>query len=169
MPEKVQVIIEKHLQHQRGLFHNFIDFKKACYRVCHADLWQVLRNFNVEEGLGQAAQALQENSRSAVLLDSQLEKFFKTTPVGDGNLHDSSTSHVTTADPKLSLGAPRRVDDAVVGRGNSGWTTQKSRHRCPCQNCTQGPPAGKIGRGSLLNRPSCPTTTQVRLQEIPSG
>ena len=27
---------------------------------------------------------------------------------------------------------------------------------CPCQNCSQGPPAEKTGRGSLLNRPSCP-------------
>ena len=28
------------------------------------------------------------------------------------------------------------------------------------QNCPKGPPAGKTGRGSLLNRPSCPPTTQ---------
>ena len=33
---------------------------------------------------------------------------------------------------------------------------KKSGHPCPCQNCSQGPPAEKTGRGSLLNRPSCP-------------
>ena len=48
-----RVIIEKHLQHQRDLFHNFIDFKKAFDRVWHAGLWQVLRSFNIEEGLVQ--------------------------------------------------------------------------------------------------------------------
>ena len=30
-----RVIIEKHLQHQRDLFHNFIDFKKAFDRAWH--------------------------------------------------------------------------------------------------------------------------------------
>ena len=45
---------EKHLQHQRDLFHNFKDFKKAFDRVWHAGLWQVLRSFNTEDGLVQA-------------------------------------------------------------------------------------------------------------------
>ena len=73
-----RVIIEKHLQHQRDLFHNFIDFKKAFYRVWHAGLWQVLRSCNIEEGYVQAIQALYENSSSAVLLNSQLGEFFQT-------------------------------------------------------------------------------------------
>ena len=29
----------------------------------------------------------------------------------------------------------RRVGDDVVGRGRAGWTTSKSGHPCPCQNC----------------------------------
>ena len=74
----------------------------------------------------------------------------------DGNLRGSGMSHATTASPKLSFRAPRRVDDAVVGRGNGGWTTSKCGHPCPCQNCPQEPPAEKTGRGSLLNCPSCP-------------
>ena len=52
------VITEKHLQHQRDLFHNFIDFEKAFDRLWHAGLWEVLRSFNIEEGLVQTAQAL---------------------------------------------------------------------------------------------------------------
>ena len=72
-------IIEKHLQRQRDLFQNFIDFKKALDRVWHADLWQVFRSFNTDEELVQAIQALYENSSSAVLLNSQLREFFKTT------------------------------------------------------------------------------------------
>ena len=53
----------------------------------------------------------------------------------DGNLHGSGMSHATTASPKPSFRAPWRVGDAVVGRGNAGWTTSKSGHPCPCQNC----------------------------------
>ena len=65
-------------------------------------------------------------------------------------------SHVTTASPKPSFRASGRMGDAVVGRGNSGWTTSQSGHPCPCQNHSQGPRAEKTGRGSPLIRPSCP-------------
>ena len=44
----------------------------------------------------------------------------------------------------------------VVSSGNAGWTTSKSGHPCLCQNYSQGPPAEKTGRGSLLNHLSCP-------------
>ena len=42
-------------------------------------MWQVLRSFIAKEGLVQTIQALYENSSSAVLLNSQLGEFFKTT------------------------------------------------------------------------------------------
>ena len=73
-----RVLIEKHLQHQRDLFHNFIDFKKAFDRVWHDGLWTVLRGFGVEEGLVEIIQALYEHSSSAVLLNNQLGEFFRT-------------------------------------------------------------------------------------------
>ena len=44
-------ITEKHL-HQRDLFDNFIDSKKAFDIVWHAGLWQVLRGFNIEDDFG---------------------------------------------------------------------------------------------------------------------
>ena len=62
-----RINIEKHLQNQRDLFHNFIDFKKAFDRVWHTGLWQVLRSFNIDEGLVQAIQALYQSFSSAVL------------------------------------------------------------------------------------------------------
>ena len=74
-----RVTIEKHLQHQRNLFHSFIDFQKAFDRVWHAGLGQVLRSLNIAKGLVQAIQTLYETSSSAVLLNSQLRVFFKTT------------------------------------------------------------------------------------------
>ena len=57
--------------------------------------------------------------------------------------------------PKPSFRVPWKVGDTVVGRGNAGLTL-KSGHSCPCQNCSQRPPAKKTGRGSLLSRLSCP-------------
>ena len=37
-----RVIIAKHIEHQRSLYHNFIDFKKAFDRVCYDSLWKVI-------------------------------------------------------------------------------------------------------------------------------
>ena len=74
-----RIIMEKHLQHQRDLFHNFIDFKKAFDRVWHEGLWHVLRGFGIEEGLIQVIQALYNSASSAVLLNSDIGDFFKTT------------------------------------------------------------------------------------------
>ena len=71
-------------------------------------------------------------------------------------------SHATTASLQLSPRAHWRVGDVVVGRRNAGWTTSKSGHSCPCQNCSYGLPAEKTGRGSLLNRP-------LRLPDDPVG
>ena len=73
-----RIMMEKHLQHQRDLLHNFIDFKKAFDRVWHEGLWQVLRNFGIEEGLIQTIQALYNTSSSAVLLNNQIGDYFKT-------------------------------------------------------------------------------------------
>ena len=73
-----------------------------------------------------------------------------------GHLHGSGMSHVTPASPKPSFREPWREGDTVVGRGKAGWTTSKSGHPFPCQNCSQGPPAVNTGRGPLLTRPSCP-------------
>ena len=71
--------------------------------------------------------------------------------------------HVTRHDSlsKSTLQGTLEVGDAVVGRGNAGWTTPKSGHNGPCQNRSQGPPAEKTGRGPLLNRPSCPPDDPV--------
>ena len=74
-----RILMEKHLQHQRDLCHNFIDFKKAFDRVWHKGLWQVLRNFGIEEGLIQTIEALYNTSSSAVLLNNEVGEYFKTT------------------------------------------------------------------------------------------
>ena len=52
----VRVVIQKHLQHRRDLFHSFKDFKKTFDRIFHASPQKL-----------QSIQALYENSSSAVL------------------------------------------------------------------------------------------------------
>ena len=74
-----RVLIEKYLQHQRDLFHNFIHFKKAFDWVWHDGLWHVLRGFNIEKGLIQVIQTLYDHTTSAVLLNNQLGEFFQMT------------------------------------------------------------------------------------------
>ena len=39
----IRILIEKCLQHQQDLDHNFIDFRKAFDRVWHEGLWHVMR------------------------------------------------------------------------------------------------------------------------------
>ena len=53
-----RVIIAKHLEHQRSLYHNFIDFKKAFDRVCHDSLWKVLIGGTIDGGFIKVIQAL---------------------------------------------------------------------------------------------------------------
>ncbi|GFR77564.1 endonuclease-reverse transcriptase [Elysia marginata] len=74
-----RILIEKHMQHQRDLFHNFIDFKKAFDRVWHNGLWHVLRGFNIDEGLVKTIESLYMNSNPAVFLKNTIGNSFKTT------------------------------------------------------------------------------------------
>ena len=72
--------------------------------------------------------------------------------------HGSGMSHATTVCPKPSSGTSWRMDDAMVSRGNAGWTTSKRAYPCPYWKHLQGPPPEKTGRGYLryVNCPSCP-------------
>ena len=60
------------------MFHSCRVFRKAPERDWHEGLWQVLKSFNIDEGLAQAIQVLHNSSR-AVLMNSQLGEFYKTT------------------------------------------------------------------------------------------
>ncbi|KAL8607179.1 hypothetical protein ACOMHN_009573 [Nucella lapillus] len=74
----IRILIEKHLQHQRDLFHNFIDFKKAFDRVWHDGLWQVMRNYNIDSNIIDVIKVLYNDSKSAVLLNDQIGEYFRT-------------------------------------------------------------------------------------------
>lgn len=46
-----RIFVEKHLQHQKDMFHKFVDLKKAFDHVWHDGLWQILREFNLDNGI----------------------------------------------------------------------------------------------------------------------
>ena len=74
-----RVITEKYMQHQQELYHNFIDFRKAFDRVWHAGLWNIMRNYNIDEGLIETIETLYSNATSAVLVNNEIGEFFATT------------------------------------------------------------------------------------------
>ena len=145
-----------------------------------AGLWQVLRSFNIEKKFVQAIQALYENSSSAVLLNSQLGEFFKSTvgvrqgcllspilfnlfleKIMQEILHDHHTSIFIGGKP--ITGAADDID--AIGGSNSELQDLTNRFvdRATAsgmevsteksKNMTIS--TNKTGKGSLLNRPSC--------------
>ena len=57
-----RILVEKHIEHDLKLYHNFIDYKKAFNRVWHEVLWNVMRKFNIEERLSCLIESLYKNS-----------------------------------------------------------------------------------------------------------
>ena len=43
----LRIISEKYAQHNKPLYHVFIDFKKAFDRVWHEALWSSMNRFNI--------------------------------------------------------------------------------------------------------------------------
>ena len=52
------ILCEKYLQHQKDLYHVFIDYKKAFDRVWHAALWATMKKYNISTNLIQVIKNL---------------------------------------------------------------------------------------------------------------
>ena len=74
----LRILCEKHLQHQRNIYHVFIDFKKAFDRVWHEALWATMKKFNISGKLFETIQSLYENAMSAVLVQGNTGEWFHT-------------------------------------------------------------------------------------------
>ena len=74
----LRILCEKHLQHQRNIYHVFIDFKKAFDRVWHEALWATMKKFNISGKLIETIQSLYENAMSAVLVQGTTGEWFHT-------------------------------------------------------------------------------------------
>ena len=75
----LRLLVEKHLEHQKELYHNFIDFKKAFDRVWHEGLWRVLKEYNIDNRLIEVIKSLYGEATSAVLMNGNVGDFFPTT------------------------------------------------------------------------------------------
>ena len=73
------ILCEKYLQHQQGLYHVFIDFKKAFDRVWYAALWATMKKYNIHTNPIQVIKNLYNNATSAVLFNSSIGDWFQTT------------------------------------------------------------------------------------------
>ena len=75
----LRTLYEKHLQYQQSLYHVFIDFKKAFDKVWHAALWATMRKYNIGPKLVRTIEHLYDNATSAVIFNSSLRDWFRTT------------------------------------------------------------------------------------------
>ena len=80
----LRILCEKHLQHQRNIYHMFIDFKKAFDRVWHEALWATMKKFNISGKLIETIQSLYENAMSAVLVQGTTGEWFHTSVGSSG-------------------------------------------------------------------------------------
>ena len=75
----LRILCEKYIQHQQDHYHVFIDFKKAFDRVWRAALWATTKKDNISANLIQVIKNLYDNATSAVLFNSGIGDWFRTT------------------------------------------------------------------------------------------
>ena len=74
-----RIHMEKHIENNKDVYHNFIDFKKAFDRVWHKGLWQSMYNFGISQDIIETIESLYSSSTSAVLINNVTGSFFNTT------------------------------------------------------------------------------------------
>ena len=75
----LSILCEKYLQHQLDLYHVFIDFKKAFDRLWHAVLLTNMKRYNISTNLIQFINNLYNKANSAILFNSSIGDWFRTT------------------------------------------------------------------------------------------
>ena len=75
----LRILGEKYLQHQQDFYHVFIDLKKAFDRVWHAALLSTMKKYNISTNLIQVTKNLCNKATSAVLFNSSIRGWFRTT------------------------------------------------------------------------------------------
>ena len=75
----LRIHCEKYLQHQKDLYHFFVDFKKALGWVWHAALWATMKKHNISTNLIRVIKNLYDKATSAVLFNSSTGDWFQTT------------------------------------------------------------------------------------------
>ena len=94
----LRILSEKYLQHQQGLYHVFIDFKKAFDMVWHAALLATMKKYNISKNLIQVIKNLYDKDASAVLFNSSIGDWIPTTVGIRQGCRLSSTCLLYTSD-----------------------------------------------------------------------
>ena len=75
----LRILCDKYFQHQQDLYHAIIDFKKAFDRIWHAALWANMKKHNISTNLIRVIKNLYDKATSAVLFNSSIGDWFRTT------------------------------------------------------------------------------------------
>ena len=75
----LRILFERYLQHQQDLYLVLIDFKKAFDRVWHAALWATVKKYNISANLMRVIKKHYDKATSAVLFNSGIGDWFRTT------------------------------------------------------------------------------------------
>ena len=75
----LRILCEKSFQDQQDLYHVSIYFKKAFDRVWHAALWANMKKYNISTNFIRVIKNLYDKSTSAVLFNSSIGDWFRTT------------------------------------------------------------------------------------------
>ena len=91
----LRILCEKYFQHQQDLYHVFIDFKKALNRVWQAALLATIKKYNISANLIRVIKHLHVKTTSAVLFNSSISDWFRTTVESDRDVysHPPSSTH----------------------------------------------------------------------------
>ena len=82
----IRRILEGAVDKQLSIYITFIDFKKAFDSIDRKTMFDILRHYGIPMKMVKATQTIYNNSRSAILVDSQLtEGFYVTTSVLQGD------------------------------------------------------------------------------------
>ena len=73
------IIMEKHIEIEKNVYHNYIELKKAFDSVWHNGLWSVMGHFGISHEIIRIIESLYENSNSAVILNYKTGDLFHTT------------------------------------------------------------------------------------------
>ena len=74
----LRIIQEKYTEHQKPLYHIFIDFKKSFDRIWHAALWDTMKRFNINARLIKVIHNLYEKAISAIYYEGKVGEWFTT-------------------------------------------------------------------------------------------
>ncbi len=72
----LRILSEKYMAHQKPLYHNFIDFRKAFDRVWHKALFLIMRKCNISSTITNTLKSLYEHAKNLVLVGDKPSKWF---------------------------------------------------------------------------------------------